>query len=160
MNFKALLMLMILMILFSFCGCERSVETTFGKNCKKITFNSEKMKFKSDYDGSFMFQLEEDADKESGSLMIGSFAGIVEGNDLILTGDNVPDHINTIYLFSREDGMEQEYFYADSGKIETELLYYSSKGNIDFMKGYFYRLVFVNSYGECRVVERIDFAFY
>ncbi len=160
MNFKALFPLCIIMLFFA--GCDKSVETTFGKKCEKIGFNSEKIRFKSEYDGSFRFQMEEDIDKNWGSLMIGSFAEVKEGsNDLFIQREKTDDnHTNTIYLFSREDGKEEEYFSADSGKIEVEYLYYSSKGNIDFMKGYFYRLVFFNSSGECKVIDRIDFAFY
>jgi len=143
-------------------GCEKSVETTFGAHCRKISFNTEKKSFKSDNDGSFTFQIEESTDKSFGNLIIGNFSSIELGKkDLLFKKDITDgDYSDTIFLFNRDGSNEDDYFYADSGKIEVDFIHRLTKGNIAFIRGYFYRLVFVNTKGECKVIERLDFVFY
>ncbi len=160
MNFKRFLLITFFAILLS--GCDKSIETFFGTHCRRISFSTQKTLFKSENDGSFTFQMEESADKSSGALLIGNFSEVQLGDsDLCFETDVIENRfMNTLYLFKRNDGSQEGYYFADSGKIYVEHLYYSTKGNIDFMQGYLYRLVFVNIDGECKVVERIDFTFY
>jgi hypothetical protein len=159
MNFRIFILMVLVLNIFP--GCEKSVVSEFGTQCEKIHLKTEKTLFKSDVDGSFTFQIEESFDKSSGYLMIGSFSEAEEGErDLVFRNDKAGEnYMNTIYLFSRNEN-EENFYRADSGKIDIEYLYRDTKGRILFIRGSFLRLVLSGGENKCKVIEKVDFVFY